>query len=213
MRKRKYKYKIFSGVCSLCLASILFVGSVSAYMVDKETAENLITVGENTIEIVENFQPPEGGYEPGDRVTKEVKVRNVRSVPCYVRVYLRSNKEEYAVPINKSFSNTQSIMYASDVFSNWWADGDGWYYYLKPLEVGETTTNLIDEVYMNFDKHVYWFEMPDIDMHVYAESVQDMGARDLLNPNDFQTEEAYDLECMAYTWDKYESNKYGSDLR
>lgn len=206
MRRRKNRYGVFGGLCSLCLASILFVGSVSAYMVDKETAENLMTIGENTIEIVENFQPPVDGYRPGDRVTKEIKVKNIRSVPCYVRVYLRSNEEEYAVPINKSFSNTQSIMYASDVFSNWWADGYGWYYYLKPLEVGETTTNLIDEVYMVFNEFVYWFEMPNIDMYVYAESVQDMGAKDLFNPSDFQTEQEYDLECMTYTWDNYWSN-------
>lgn len=210
MRRRKNRYGVFGGLCSLCLASILFVGSVSAYMLDKETAENLMTIGENTIEIVENFQPPTEGYGDYTVIPKEVKITNTGSVPCYVRVYLEntySDNDKFKMSkVTGGYNGSLDEILMDTVFDGWvHSSDDGWYYYTKPLGVGASTTTLIDSVCYaaeNFD----WFDVEDVDVYVYSESVQDMGMRDELDVNDFAGEEEYDVASTMSTWYKYWSN-------
>lgn len=210
VRRRKKRYGVFGGLCSLCLASILFVGSASAYMMDKESAENLITVGENTIEIVENFQPPADGYGDYTEIPKEVKITNTGSVPCYVRVYLESTYSDdnrfIMGKLTGGYNDFLDEIPMDTVFNGWvHSSDDGWYYYTKPLGVGESTTTLIDAV-CYYDGNFDWFDVEDIDVYVYSESVQDMGMRDEFDVDDFAGEDEYDVVSTMYTWYKYWGN-------
>ena len=192
---------------------MLFVGSLSAYMVDKETADNVMTIGNNTIEIVENFQPPEGGYKGGEIIPKEVKVTNIESVPCYVRVYLESTYSdvdwEIEVPrfaMAKALGENEGVLLdelpMNKVFDGWVrSSDDGWYYYTKPLGVGESTTTLLDFVCYR-DENFDWFDVEDVDVYVYSESIQDMGMRNEFDVDDFAGEEEYDVVSTMYTWYK-----------
>lgn len=213
MKGRRLRNAVFSGLCCLGLSGLVFVGSIGAYMTDMKSASNVMSIGNNTIEIVENFQPPEGGYVSGDKVVKEVKVRNLESVPCYIRVYLQSNDNQLnnAVALNSFFNHNSDIHDIKGVFSNWIYGDDGWFYYIKPVEVGSTTTNLIDSVYLKSDEK-YWFDEIDFNMYVYAESIQDLGLGENIKPSDFSTKEEYDIECTKRTWEKYKENFPKSEM-
>lgn len=189
---------------------MMLVGSIGAYMTDMDSASNVMSIGNNTIEIVENFQPPEGGYGDYTEMPKEVKITNNESVPCYVRVYLESTySDNDRFMMGKLTGGYNCALYEipmDTVFDGWvHSSDDGWYYYTKPLGVGESTTTLIDFVYYadsNFD----WFDAEDIDVYVYSESVQDMGMRDEFDVDDFAGEEEYDVVSTMYTWYKYWGN-------
>ena len=220
---------------------MMLVGSIGAYMTDMDSASNVMSIGNNTIEIVENFQPPEGGYKGGEVIPKEVKVTNIESVPCYVRVYLESTYSDInhsgEPSYNESFEKSESSGLSSrdlrldttkyyfqmfktsggissslkdipmdTVFDGWvHSSDDGWYYYTKPLGVGESTTSLIDNVCYS-KKYSGWIDIEDIDVYVYSESVQDMGMRDEFDVDDFAGEEEYDVVSTMYTWYKYWGN-------
>ena len=185
---------------------MMLVGSIGAYMTDMDSASNVMSIGNNTIEIVENFQPPEGGYKGGEVIPKEVKVTNIESVPCYVRVYLESTyNERDIVYINNTVDDYLQHIPFDVVFSDWFVGVDGWYYYSKPLDVGESTTNLIDSVKYLYDND--WYYLRDIDIYVYSESIQDLKASSEINRNDFITEEEFNVACTKLNWEKYNRNK------
>lgn len=96
------KRKILTLALALCSMAILAVGGTLAYFVDTDAAANVFTVGNVTIELIENFGdndpstpekllPATGSAQNGtlkNGVVKEVTVKNTGSEDAYVRVHI-----------------------------------------------------------------------------------------------------------------------------
>lgn len=70
----------------LFLLCLMMVGVTAGFLVSTDSALNRLSSGHNTAGIVESYAPP-SSFAKGDEITKEVKVKNEGSIPCYVRVF------------------------------------------------------------------------------------------------------------------------------
>lgn len=143
-------------VCGVCL--LLLTGGICAYLISTANQANLFTVGENVTQIEEVFEPPET-IEAGQSYEKKVMVRNVRNVPCYVRVFAEFSDPEQADAMRLDFNTTDWTVKQTD----------GYYYYKKILPVGEATAPLFEEIYAEKDS-------AKLELIVYSESVQAEGS-------------------------------------
>lgn len=84
MKKAEKKIAMAVGSCVLCL--LVITAGICAYYISTALKSNAFIVGENVTEIEEDFEPP-ATIEAGQSYEKRVTVRNVKSVPCYVRVF------------------------------------------------------------------------------------------------------------------------------
>lgn len=139
---------------------ILAIGSagIGAYLIDADSVINSLTIGQNTIEIVEVFDPPE--VEPGVTFTKDVKVKNTGPTECYVRIKAllsNSHMEQYC---EIDWNVTDWIYNAVD----------GYYYYPAALLSGAETPSLMTTVKIKDDAPEA--ELVDFNIIVYAESVE-----------------------------------------
>ena len=128
-------------VCGVCL--LLLTGGICAYLISTANQANSFTVGENVTQ----------SYE------KKVMVRNVRNVPCYVRVFAEFSDPEQADAMRLDFNTTDWTVKQTD----------GYYYYKKILPVGEATAPLFEEIYAEKDS-------AKLELIVYSESVQAEGS-------------------------------------
>lgn len=167
------KFKI--AVISIASAVAIACAGATAYFSDRDSQENKITVGVNTIKINEDFTPPDD-VKPGDVIMKNPSVECVKedgAVDCYVRMYC-----EYAD------STAEDITDINFNTTDWTAkQDDGYYYYKKKLSPGESTKPLFTKVTVKSEEsdghsvadiisNVY-----DFDLICYAESVQAYDAK------------------------------------
>lgn len=119
----------------LFLLCLMMVGVTAGFLVSTDSALNRLSSGHNTAGIVESYAPP-SSFAKGDEITKEVKVKNEGSVPCYVRVFAEVSDPETrdAIELN--------------IDSSAWSEksSDGYYYYRKVLPPGSTTAPLLRTV-------------------------------------------------------------------
>lgn len=119
----------------LFLLCMMLVGVTAGFLVSTDSALNRLSCGHNTAGIVESYAPP-ASFAKGDEITKEVKVKNEGSVPCYVRVFAEVSDPEArdAIELN--------------IDSSAWSEksSDGYYYYRKVLPPGSTTAHLLKAV-------------------------------------------------------------------
>lgn len=111
-------------VLTACLALMgVSFGITYAYLTANRTLVNDFTVGENTVEIVEKFEPP-SELKPGVDFDKVVQVKNTGTIPCFVRVKVE-------------FSDDRALQFCKldyQLSSKTWEKGnDGYYYYTQPL--------------------------------------------------------------------------------
>ena len=123
----------------------LFAGGTLAYFTATETARNSITAGNISIDLIEKDaegKPFEDvlGVLPGDEVVKEVTVKNTGSNPCWVRAGVDRK-------INLTGEGTADLsLLEIDFNTNEWGEADGFFYYSKLLQPGETTVPLFTKV-------------------------------------------------------------------
>ena len=129
MKKNK---KIILIALSLCL---LFVGSISAFLVVKNNKTNTITIGAVNSKIVEDFNPP-SELKPGISFKKKVAVKNLGPNDCYVRVLVGFSDSEMENLCSVDY-NDKDWTYNYD---------DGYWYYNSSIKKGETTSNLFNKV-------------------------------------------------------------------
>ena len=153
--------------CIIALATI--VGTTYAYLSGKDNANNPISVGENTIEVDEEFELPKE-LVPGISYTKSPKVTNTGNMDCYVRMCVYYSDESVSRYTTINFDTT-----------NWtYNPDDGYYYYHHIVHPGESSTPLFTEVTIlsqidNGDgtfTDVTQDDLIDYDIIIYAESVQ-----------------------------------------
>ena len=165
--------KIFSNCTKKVLipAAIVLIasagaGSTAAYFRHAQTIKNVLSVGESTIEITEDYAPPKEMQQGENIYKKKVTVKNTGTVPCYVRVY--AGFSDSAVEDVSQLYNPNGWFDAAsyqDNLPDGWAfvtptddavvgDG-GYYYYTEPLQPGKSTEPLFEKVKTTFAKAIY----------------------------------------------------------
>lgn len=170
------KKKIVLGAAACLLVLGISFGGTYAYLISSDTVKNEFVVGENSIEVVEEYDPPEK-LEPGTSFTKIPYIENTGNLSCFVRVridFSDSRAEEFCELLEMDTEN-------------WDYDAaDGYYYYKKLLEpkkdtadstdTGYVTTPLFKKVFIKTEKadgtSYAMADMIDFDILIYAESCQ-----------------------------------------
>lgn len=153
MNNRK---KILVAVCLLSLC--ITVGVTSAFLMSSNTRTNSFFIGSNESGIVETFNPPET-ITKGDVIIKDVKVKNTGS-KSYIRMFVAINDNEMAAKLSINF-NTK----------DWTKGSDGYYYYNKVVNKGESTTSLFNKI--SFNESIN--NSSKLKIICYSESVQAQG--------------------------------------
>ena len=139
----KAKSRLLLIALAAILATVLTQPSL-AYYTTIGVATNVVTSGEIKLKIHEKTAdgsdfPSEGIYIiPGDIVSKQVSVENVCGHPFYLRVKLVSSST------NEDLSAEECLK--MDIDTKNWTYVDGFYYYNRILQPGETTSVLFTEV-------------------------------------------------------------------
>lgn len=159
------KKKIFLIIIASFAILVCSFGATYAYLHVKKQTVNEFTVGENIIELHEDYKPPEK-LEPGISFTKKPYVENTGNVPCFVRM-------------RADFSNSKAEEFCDIDFNttDWEKnDTDGYYYYKHLLNPKEKTESLFKTVKIKKvkdDGSDYTAnDMVDFDILIYAESCQ-----------------------------------------
>ena len=125
------------------LLTVLTQPSLAFYTVIGK-ATNVVTSGNIELQIHEKTAdgsdfPEEGVFViPGDIVSKQVSIENVCSHAFYLRVKLVSSTTNEALPPEECLK--------MDIDTENWTLVDGFYYYNRILQPGETTPNLFTQV-------------------------------------------------------------------
>ena len=114
----------------LFLLCMMLVGVTAGFLVSTDSTLNRLSCGHNTAGIVESYAPP-ASFAKGDEITKEVKVKNEGSVPCYVRVFAEVCDPEERDAMDIDYNT-----------SDWIKNSDGYYYYSRILKTGEESEPL-----------------------------------------------------------------------
>ena len=112
------------------LLCLMLVGVTAGFLVSTDSTLNRLSCGHNTAGIVESYAPP-ASFAKGDEITKEVKVKNEGSVPCYVRVFAEVSDPKARDAIDIDYNT-----------SSWVKNSDGYYYYSRILKTGEESEPL-----------------------------------------------------------------------
>lgn len=172
---KRYKKLLLAAVCLLLIS----VGATAAYFTHWKKLQNQFTIGENTIEITEEFDPPKE-LTVGDNIyKKKVQIENTGTVPCFVRVFA-----EFSDSSIRKFSELSpdgSTYYPADEYTSHLPKGwvyisededeilGGYYYWTGKVAVNASTDPLFEKVKTHFDNAD---QIKDYDIIVYAESVQ-----------------------------------------
>lgn len=180
MEKLKYE-KIKRIAIFLLLAAVVFVSSRTAvaYYTSAERNKGGLSVGENTIEIVEDFEAPETLKVGDNTFKKSVQIKNTGTIPCFVRVF--ADFSNYDLKDISEISSDGSIFYPADEYSRHLPSGwvyiedvddpllEGYYYYTEMLPVNDLTPVLFKSVNTKFDTEE---DIDSYDIIVYGESIQ-----------------------------------------
>lgn len=166
------KKKILSVALAASLAAVAVVSSSLAYFTDTDQKDNVFTVGNVDIALTEPKWDTEGEAEaedmyPGEAVAKDPTVTNNGANPAFVRIKVE-------------WPESPVVTYRTDYVDNklgegWVEADDGYFYYTKPLEIGESTDALFDQIVLSTETTNGYDGKYDI--VVTAEAVQAQGAK------------------------------------
>ena len=174
------KRKILAiALIAVCLSILAY--STTAYFTYKDTATNVITMGNMRIQIHETALTPDGvvpfrdpiNVLPGTSVSKIVEVKNVGTSAAWIRISL-----EKSIHLAR---NAYGIVDLSLIDYNInradWVELDGYYYYVEPLLPGETTKPLFTTVYFSkYMGNMYQGSVAIIEVHTEATQVANNGS-------------------------------------
>lgn len=165
------KKKVLSLALAASLAAVAVVGSSLAYFTDKDEKDNVYSIGNVDIQLVEpnwGTEEAENMY-PGEAVKKDPTVVNAGKNPAFVRVKV-TGAEDF----------TFRTDYKDGISTDWtYNEADGYYYYHKDgngvLQSDKATDALFDQIVLNNDVENGNGEAGHI--VVTAEAVQAQGAK------------------------------------
>ena len=142
------KKKILSIALVVAMIAVVAAGSL-AYFTDNDSAKNVFTVGNVSIDLTEPNWDKTGSVDTetvyaGEPLAKDPTVTNDGNNPCFVRI-----KVEGLDQFGDKGAITYRTDYVADKLGDNWVDGeDGYFYYTKVLAVDETTDALFDQIVM-----------------------------------------------------------------
>lgn len=147
-RKRNWRRWLL-GIALLITGLAVLATGTAAYFTTEETANNVITTGVIDLELVELTTgdkpwPTEGVKDvmPGMTVDKRVFVRNNGSAPLYARLRLsQSITPAEGIDAELNFDHI-----SLDINLEHWTEQDGFYYYYRALQPGESSEPLLTKV-------------------------------------------------------------------
>ncbi len=155
------KKKILSlSVIVICLA--ILASGTFAYFSNTYFTHNVITSGSIDVQIIESAKnadgtlvdfPEEGlkGMLPGSTASKIVSVRNVGEFGAWFRVRIDQVITAWdGTPLPVVLPGGIPVM-SYEVNSSKWLYHEGWYYYTDPMEPGQTTDVLLEEVFFAWE--------------------------------------------------------------
>lgn len=165
------KKKILSIALVVAMVAVIAAGSL-AYFTDKESKDNVFTVGNVDITLTEpnwDNEEKEDVYA-GEPLAKDPTVTNVSKNPCFVRIKVENLDQ---------FDNEGAITYRTDYVDGKLGDGwvmgtDGYFYYKNVLAADAKTDALFDQIVM--PTGLIGGEKAD-PIKVTAEAVQAQGAK------------------------------------
>lgn len=182
----KKKLSIVFGI--IAILAIISVGTL-AYFTSEQNAENVISAGNIKLEIHEKTAsgedfPKEGIIVmPGDTVSKIVTVENTGDHPLYLRVKLTEGVSDEALTTDDCLD--------ININRSCWLEKDGYYYYYRALQSGETTEQLFSEVYFDLYNIDNKYLGKHFTLNVAASAVQsENNGSDVLNAMGWPEEEA-----------------------
>ena len=182
----KKKLSIVFGI--IAILAIISVGTL-AYFTSEQNAENVISAGNIKLEIHEKTASgedfPEEGIivMPGDTVSKIVTVENTGDHPLYLRVKLTEGVSDEALTVDDCLD--------ININRSCWLEKDGYYYYYRALQSGETTEQLFSEVYFDLYNIDNKYLGKHFTLNVAASAVQsENNGSDVLNAMGWPEEEA-----------------------
>ena len=182
----KKKLSIIFGI--IAILAVISVGTL-AYFTSEQNAENVISAGNIKLEIHEKTAsgedfPKEGIIVmPGDTVSKIVTVENTGDHPLYLRVKLTEGVSDEAL--------TDDDCLDININRSCWLEKDGYYYYYRALQSGETTEQLFSEVYFDLYNIDNKYLGKYFTLNVAASAVQsENNGSDVLNAMGWPEEEA-----------------------
>ena len=161
------KKKIFT-LAALAICATMLASGTLAYFTVKDKAHNVITSSKVGIELIEKTKdkngaevdfPKEGisGVMPGDSVSKIVSVKNNGEATAWIRVWVNTAISEPGDPISNPTIKNLPLTINVDgkeipvvtytVDNTKWTYEDGYYYFNKPVELGNSTDILFEEVH------------------------------------------------------------------
>lgn len=143
-------------VLGIACIAVSSAGVAFAMLNDSDSVVNNLSVGDGQIEVVEDFESRV--YQSGETVKKEVAVKNAGGASCFVRVLVE-------------FEQPDAVKWATIHFTDdgTWSEvqEDGFRYYSKKLQPGETSSLVCTDVQVNDEPY-----RENITVSVLAESAQ-----------------------------------------
>lgn len=140
------KKKLLATCLIIALAATAVIGGTLAYFTDTDTADNVFTVGNVSIDLTEPNWEGEGSEDapeayPGEALKKDPTVTNDGKNPAFVRI-----KVEGWDCLGEGNEITFRTDYVAGKLGTDWVEYNGYYYYTKVLEIGATTDALFDQI-------------------------------------------------------------------
>ncbi len=186
--KKRAAFFIFLAI-AVCLT-----GFTSAYFIYGRDLGNNFGIGENVMQIAEDYQPPKELGMGENIFKKRVQVKNTGSIPCFVRVFVEFSSSEIRdisqiSPDGRSYFPAAS--YHLNLPEGWvYIDEDDellghYYYWTRALKAGDMTPPLFESVKTVIEKAS---QITDYEIIVYAESVQTLDK----DGNEFESGNAWE---------------------
>ena len=151
LRKKAFRRVAVSAVSLAVVTTVLYSARSLAYFTDTSASKgNRIEAGIVNIDLVEMMDDGNGGLTsytdpvqvlPSATVSKVVSVKNTGDLPVYIRIKLEKTvNDESGLPANWQDKISCNLNLTD------WTLLDGYYYYNRALEAGQTTEPLFSEV-------------------------------------------------------------------
>lgn len=165
------KRSIPIGLLVVSLVALFVLGGTLAWFTADAKAPNMFTTGTVDIEIDEDLDDP-NDWAPGITKKKEVSVKNLGSLPVFVRVQLTP---VWGSMDGEDFYEDEDLGIENVIFNintdSWVKSGD-WYYYKGVLEPKGETPLLLSSVTLDSSRTDNDYQGKTLKIYVNAEAVQ-----------------------------------------
>ncbi|MGG7097116.1 BsaA family SipW-dependent biofilm matrix protein [Clostridium sardiniense] len=163
---------------------LLFTTTVAslAYFSSKESKKNKFTIGSISTEINENFDKDSAkDVSRNEEIKKVVSIKNTGKNPVIVRVIINPQWDEEkdesgkVTKLTTSASNQVQLNFANTWKEDWIKDNDGYYYYNKILNPGESTSDLLKSISLKNNisqEDIESFKNRSFSVNVSSEAIQ-----------------------------------------